>query len=208
MFKQTGRAERLKALSRTEEQYLVYCELDGKTGAELEGALERALASPISGLEPLTITDGGAMVEAWGARNEILTLAADLRIGKRTVLPGVEDLVVPPERLGDLVSILLDEFEGRGLSYISYGHAGDANLHMRPFLDRESKSEMGILEEIMESCFEKVWGMKGSITGEHGDGMLRAEHVRRQYPKTHELMKQIRSLYDPKGLLSPGVKIV
>jgi FAD/FMN-containing dehydrogenase len=46
------------------------------------------------------------------------------------------------------------------------------------------------------------------MSGEHGDGMLRARFVRRQYPKTYGLMKQIRETYDPKGLLNPGVKIV
>jgi FAD/FMN-containing dehydrogenase len=46
------------------------------------------------------------------------------------------------------------------------------------------------------------------MSGEHGDGMLRARFVRRQYPSTHGLMKQIREAYDPKGLLNPGVKII
>jgi FAD/FMN-containing dehydrogenase len=208
VFRQTGREERLKALSRTDEEYLVFCELDGIGHDDAGRALEAASGSEIAGYDPLAVSDPGELAAATGVRNEILTLAQEIRVGTRALLPGVEDLVVPPERLGDLVALLKGEFEGRGLPYISYGHAGDANLHMRPLLDPDSAGERRVLEEIMEECFERVWKMGGSITGEHGDGMLRAKYVARQYPKTHALMKLIREAYDPKGLLSPGVKIL
>jgi FAD/FMN-containing dehydrogenase len=207
VFREAGKEERLRTISRSEEQYLVFCELDGERKDSAGLALERAASSGISGFEPLAMTDPGEVAAAWSVRNETLTLATDLRRGSRSLLPGVEDLVVPTERLKDLISLLTDQFESRGLGYISYGHAGDANLHMRPFLDPSSRKEMSILEEIMEESFEAVWGMGGSISGEHGDGMLRARFVQRQYPRTHELMKEIRRLFDPKSLLNPGVKI-
>jgi glycolate oxidase len=112
------------------------------------------------------------------------------------------------ERLGDLVKLLRDQFEKRGLGYISYGHAGDANLHARPLLDPSLPSERRMLEEIMEESFEAVWKMGGSMTGEHGDGMLRAPYVARQYPKSSEVMKRIRETFDPRGILNPGVKVI
>ena len=208
VFRQTGMEGRLKSLSRTEEEYLVFCEVDGAGKDDAERALELAAESEMAGYEPLALSDPGEVAAASGVRNEILTLAQDIRVGARAFLPGVEDLVVPPDRLGDLVALLRGQFESRGLQYISYGHAGDANLHMRPLLDPGSPAERRMLGEIMEECFEEVWRMGGSITGEHGDGMLRARYVSRQYPKTHALMKQIREAYDPKELLSPGVKIV
>lgn len=208
VFKQTSREDRLQTLSRTEAEYLVFCELDGSRREEVEHALEVASTSEIAGYEPLTMTDPGELARAWGVRNETLTLATEIKRGSKVLLPGVEDLVVPPEKLGDLIALLTDQFERRGLTYISYGHAGDANLHMRPLLDPGSESDRRILEEMMEECFEAVWKMGGSMTGEHGDGMLRAKYVKRQYPNTYELMKQIRQAYDPRGLLSPGVKIV
>lgn len=123
-------------------------------------------------------------------------------------MPGVEDLIVPPERLGDLVRLLKDEFSRRGLSYISYGHAHDANLHARPLLDISRPSGRRTLQELMEESFEAVWRMGGSMTGEHGDGMLRAPYVARQYPRSHPIMKQIRETFDPRGVLNPGVKVV
>lgn len=208
VFRQTGKEDRLRTLSRTDEEYLVFCELDGSSSDDVKHALELASSSEIAGYEPLALIDAGQMAAAWEVRNETLTLATEIKRGNRILLPGVEDLVVPPEKLGMLITLLRDQFERRGLPYISYGHAGDANLHMRPFLDPYSSADMATLEEIMEDCFEAVWKIRGSITGEHGDGMLRAKFVQRQYPKTHGLMKQIREAYDPGGLLNPGVKII
>ncbi len=207
VFREAGREERLQRISRTEEELLVFAEFDG-SASDVAASLRSAAESPIAGYEPLALTDPADMAAAWDVRNETLTLATEIRKGGRVLLPGVEDLVAPPERLGDVVRLVRDQFERKGLGYISYGHAGDANLHMRPFLDPGSSSEMSVLKEIMEECFEAVWKMGGSMTGEHGDGMLRADYVRRQYPKTYPVMKEIRTLYDPKGLLNPGVKIV
>ncbi len=65
-----------------------------------------------------------------------------------------------------------------------------------------------MLDEIIEECFEAVWKLGGSMTGEHGDGMLRAPYVRRQYPKAYELMKEIRAVFDPRWIMNPGVKII
>lgn len=208
VFKQTGMEERLRTLSRSDEKYMVFCELDGTNSDDVARSLEVASGSEIAGFEPLTITDPGRIATVWEVRNETLTLAAEIRAGSKILVPGVEDLVVPPERLGALVALLMDEFESKGLPYISYGHAADANLHMRPMLDPGSSAGRAMLEEVMEDCFEAVWKMGGSMSGEHGDGMLRARFVRRQYPKTYGLMKKIREAYDPKGLLNPGVKIV
>ena len=119
----------------------------------------------------------------------------------------VEDLVVPPGKLRDLLAFLETTFADLGLEFISYGHAGDANLHVRPLLDLSDGRDKKLHTEIMRNCFEEVWKMGGSITGEHGDGLLRAEYVKEQYRETYELMVQIKEIYDPKWLMNPGVKL-
>lgn len=206
VFVQTGRGDRIRTISRTEEPFMVFAEFDSESDT-LEG-LESVAGDPsIAGSEPITLVDPGDAARAWEIRNETLTVAADMKKGPRSPVPGVEDLVVPPARLGDLVKLLVGEFERRGLDYVSYGHAGDANLHMRPLLDAKSAADMRVLQEIMADCFEAVWRMGGSITGEHGDGMLRAPFVSRQYPHTYELMREVKLAFDPKGIMNPGVKI-
>ena len=49
--------------------------------------------------------------------------------------------------------------------------------------------------------------MQGTMTGEHGDGMLRARYVEKQYPETYWIMKEIKTLFDQTRILNPGVKI-
>ncbi|MDA4124627.1 MAG: FAD-binding oxidoreductase [Thaumarchaeota archaeon] len=207
VFRRMGMEGRVSKYSRKEGDYLVFCELEG-TEAEVQAGLEDAAGSAAGGYEPLVITSASEVADAWGVRNETLKLAMDVKEGSRILLPGVEDLVVPPGRLADLVRLLVYQFESRGLSHMIYGHAADANLHARPLLDPDSSRERRILEEIMEESFEAVWKMGGSMTGEHGDGMLRAPYVQRQYPRTFPIMQEVRSLFDPKHMLNPGVKII
>lgn len=203
VFERTGRSSMLTKYARTDRPYLVFCEVES---AIEEQGQESSLDSVVD-LDPLFIQGGAELSEAWGVRNETLVLAGEIRKGTKTLLPGVEDLVVPTDRLGDLVGFMMGQFEGRGLEYISYGHAGDANLHMRPLLDRDSPHDRRILEGLMEESFEKVWRLGGSITGEHGDGMIRAPYVERQYPRTYQVMQDVKAAFDPKGLLNPGVKV-
>ncbi len=206
VFRTTDRWERVAKYSRSESPYMVFCELDGYEGdgtAEVEGVA----GSGAGGYDPIVLTSLSEVADAMEVRNETLTLAQDIRKGTKKLVPGVEDLVVPPERLGDLVKLLVDQFERRGLEYISYGHAGDANLHARPLLDVTERAGLDELDGLMQECFEAVWKMGGSMTGEHGDGMLRAKYVERQYPRTFWIMRELKELYDPKGVLNPGVKL-
>ncbi len=207
VFRRMGKEERIAKYSRTEGDYLVFCEFEGNE-EDLRVRMEKLAGSKVGGYDPMVLTSSADVAEAWEVRNETLKLGLEVRDGSRVLVPGVEDLVVPPERLGDLVRLLRGQFERRGLTYISYGHAGDANLHARPLLDPNSPAGRRTLDELMEECFEAVWKMGGSMTGEHGDGMLRAPYVKRQYPRTYEIMKEVRRVYDPKGILNPGVKIV
>ena len=207
VFRMTDRWETIAKYSRSDDPYLVFAEFDGDSGDSTEKAAEMA-ASGLADLDPFVITAPSEIGKAWEARSEVLTIAQEIRKGGKTVAPGVEDLTVPPDRLSDLVELLVDQFDKRGLEYISYGHAGDANLHARPLLDVTERSGKAVLDELMEDCFEAVWKMGGTMTGEHGDGMLRARFVERQYPKTYWIMKEVKRLFDPKGFLNPGVKIV
>ena len=209
VFRLTGREKIVRPYSRSDQDYLVFCEFDGHSEEETRTALDELTADQrLVQRDPLVLTAPSEVAAAWEARNETLTIAGEIRKGTRVLLPGFEDLVVPPESLGRLLKFARDTLESRGLEYIMYGHAGDANLHMRPLLDPGSATERRLHGDLMEEFFEETWRMGGSITGEHGDGRLRAPYVRRQYRDTFDIMKRIKEIYDPKYLLNPGVKIV
>jgi len=206
VFRIMNRWERISKYSRTDSPYLVFCEFDGDSGDSAAVAEELA-ESTVGGFDPSVLTTPSEIAEAWEARSEVLSIAQEIRKGGKTLVPGVEDLTVPPARLADLVKLLMDQFGKRGLEYISYGHAGDANLHTRPLLDISEPRGRALLDELMEECFEAVWKMGGTMTGEHGDGMLRARFVERQYPKTYWIMREVKAQFDPTGILNPGVKV-
>ena len=207
IFRTMGRWEKISGLSRSDGQYMVFCEFDGEAGDGYEKA-EEVARSRAGGFDPIFVQTAADISRAWDARNETLSLAQGMRRGSKVLVPGVEDLVVPPDRLGDLVRLIIEQFGRRGLDYVSYGHAGDAILHSRPFIDLKEREGSAVLQGLMEDCFEAVWKMGGSMTGEHGDGRLRAKYVAKQYPRTHWVMRELRELYDPRGVLNPGVKIV
>ena len=206
VFRRVGKWGRVAPYSKSEEEYLLFCELDGP--GTREDALERVASSSVAGLDPTVLSDPSEIQAAWDVRNETLSLAQGVREGPRSLAPGVEDLVVPPERLGDLVRVLTGQFGSRGLGYIMYGHAGDANLHARPLVDQSDLAGAKAMRGLMDECFEAVWKMGGSMTGEHGDGRLRAPYVERQYPRTYWIMKEVKALFDPKGVMNPGVKLI
>ncbi|MBI3841186.1 MAG: FAD-binding oxidoreductase [Thaumarchaeota archaeon] len=206
VFHRMGRGEMIAKYTRSEGSYFLFCEFDGDDGQDEK--MQEVAESKAMGYDPMVLTEPSEVSAAWEVRNETLKLGLEVRSEGKILVPGVEDLVVPKEKLADLVKLLQGEFDRRGLVYISYGHAGDANLHARPLLDPEAPAGRRVLEELMETCFEAVWKLGGSMTGEHGDGMLRAPFVERQYPRTYWIMKEIKNIFDPKGLLNPGVKIV
>ena len=208
IFLKAKRGELLKQFQGSEKGYLVYVEIEGRDEAELRGVLEQVAENEkLAKFDPFLLREAGEMSKAWETRDLALTIAGEVRSGNRHPVPGIEDLVVPPGKLRDLLAFLETTFADLGLEFISYGHAGDANLHVRPLLDLSDGRDKQLLSEIMRSCFEEVWKMGGSITGEHGDGLLRAGYVKEQYPETYELMVQIKDIYDPKWLMNPGVKL-
>jgi len=208
VFLKARRGEVLRQFPGSEKGYLVYAELEGNDESELERVFDQiAENEKLAEFDPFLLREAGEMSKAWEARDLTLSIAGELRSGNRYPVPGVEDLAVPPEKLRELLAFLETSFADLGLEFISYGHAGDANLHIRPLLDLSDGRDKRLLGEIMRSCFEEVWKMGGSITGEHGDGHLRAEYVKEQYPETYELMVQIKQIYDPMWLMNPGVKL-
>lgn len=124
-------------------------------------------------------------------------------------LPFLEDAAVPPERLAAYVRMLRQTFESHGLSYTAYGHAGPGELHVRPFLKPWESDTQDLLPALAETIFERVQDFGGSVSGEHGDGILRSFYIRKQYgDDLWRLFRQVKAAFDPAGILNPGKKVV
>ena len=88
--------------------------------------------------------------------------------------------------------------------YAIFGHAGNGNVHVTPLLDPHEGSFVARMAAMAEEAFELTWWLQGTITAEHGDGILRAPYLRRQFPRAWDVMARVKRACDPAGILNPG----
>ena len=117
----------------------------------------------------------------------------------------MEDVSVDHHRLGDYIEGLLEIGKRYDITVSSFGHAGDGELHIRPFLDLSDSADIEKMRAIAKDVFTLAWSLGGSISGEHAVGLVRAAFVRQQYgDEYYELLCKIKNIFDPDGLMNPG----
>lgn len=128
--------------------------------------------------------------------------------GSAKALPIIEDGIVPRDRFPEFVRKTYELFEKYGLQAAVWGHAGDANLHMQPFLDLSKMSDRQKVFKLMEEYYDMVLSLGGSTSAEHNDGRLRAPYLPKVYgQQMYDLFGQVKKIFDPYGTLNPGVKV-
>jgi FAD/FMN-containing dehydrogenase len=116
-----------------------------------------------------------------------------------------EDIVVPLERLGEAIEESTAIARRHELAVASWGHAGDGNLHTNFLVSLEDPDELTRAARGAEEMFELALRLGGSVSGEHGLGLLKRDHA--HWPeRTLALQLAIKNVFDPKGLLNPGKK--
>jgi glycolate oxidase len=117
-----------------------------------------------------------------------------------------EDTVVPRAELPELFEGVKEIANRYGFRTICYGHAGDGNLHVNILKDQLSDDfwNTEIYQAIIE-IFELCKKLKGTISGEHGIGLVQQKFMSVVMPQFQlDLMKRIKEAFDPKGILNPG----
>ncbi|MBN2584779.1 MAG: FAD-binding protein [Planctomycetes bacterium] len=138
----------------------------------------------------------------WKLRKAALPILNKLPPPRR-IIPFIEDSVVPPERLAEYIHGLGDIFRRHGVEAAMYGHAGDANLHVRPILDLHTRDDVEKMRRMADEVTDLVLRMSGTLSGEHGDGRVRSAYLRRQFGPLYDVMRQIKRIWDPDGILAP-----
>ena len=161
---------------------------------------------PVTAPAELT-ADPRARARFWHTRKGLYATVAEARPSGTTAL--LEDIVVPVPALLDTCEKLTSLFGKHGYEdSVIFGHAKDGNIH---FMLTERLGGGGPLDRFLgftEDMVELVLGHGGSLKAEHGTGRMMAPYVRRQYgDELYEVMRQIKRLCDPRGLLNPGVLI-
>ncbi|MBF0184213.1 MAG: FAD-binding protein [Magnetococcales bacterium] len=116
-----------------------------------------------------------------------------------------EDVVVPVSRLPELmagVSALSAEF---AIPIVNFGHAGNGNIHVNLLVDPANSEQMALVEPLLARLFQLVLQLQGSLSGEHGVGIQKQAYVPWELdPVSLRLQREMKALFDPKGLLNPG----
>jgi glycolate oxidase subunit GlcD len=178
---------------------LVLAEADGGTleAAARREALLEAMAEGAAAVQQ--VADREAV---WRWRDGLSSRLAAARGGKLS-----EDIVVPLDRLAEMVAAVPRIGERHGLTGLSFGHAGDGNLHSTYLLDLDEPGQFAVAQSACRELFDLTLEVGGSISGEHGLGSVKAGYLERQWgPAAVGAHRAIKRALDPKGLFNPGKK--
>ena len=142
----------------------------------------------------------------WIMRRESFNLLRSKVKDKHTA-PFIDDFVVPPENLSEFLPKLRVIIKKYKLLATIAGHMGDGNFHVIPLMKIEDPHERHKLQPAMKEVNELVLEYKGSLSGEHNDGMVRGPWLERMYgPSVFGHMRTVKKLYDPQNIFNPHKK--
>jgi glycolate oxidase len=116
-----------------------------------------------------------------------------------------EDIVVPRGRVPEMLQALREISAKYNITIANFGHAGDGNIHVNVMTDRNNEEEYQRAKESIKDIFEAALRLEGTISGEHGVGLTKKQYIGMELSDTSiQLMKAIKNVFDPKGILNPG----
>ena len=150
---------------------------------------------------------GGDISKVWALRKAGLGLLANVP-GDAKAVACIEDTAVAVEDQ----PAYLDEFQAildkYGMRSVFYAHIGDGEIHLRPILDLKTPEDRSLFYTITDEVATLVKKYKGSLSGEHGDGRVRGEFIKKMIgEKNYQLCCDLKQLWDPQNIFNPN-KIV
>ncbi len=137
----------------------------------------------------------------WEARHEVHDA---IKVNNPGTSSLVIDTAVPISRYSEMVEWGQNVLNRRGLKGYAFGHAGSGNLHMEILGVTGDEKELKRVEEAGEEIVTFALEKGGTATGEHGIGIGKKKFMGREHGESLKLMKQIKKLLDPKGIMNPG----
>ncbi|HEV8354507.1 MAG TPA: FAD-linked oxidase C-terminal domain-containing protein [bacterium] len=120
----------------------------------------------------------------------------------------VEDTAVPPALLAPYIRRFRDVLAAEGVRAAFYAHASVGVIHVRPLINLKDRGDIEKMKRIASSIGDLVIEFGGTMSGEHGDGLVRSWFIERFFgPEVYEAFVQVKRAFDPPGLMNPG-KIV
>lgn len=116
-----------------------------------------------------------------------------------------EDVTVPMDKLPELMERVKRIGEKNDIMIVTMGHAGDGNLHPCILTDKKDPEHYARAQKSAQEIFDAALELKGVISGEHGIGLEKRRYLKKAMdPEAIELLKRIKTVFDPRGILNPG----
>jgi glycolate oxidase subunit GlcD len=182
--------------------FMVITEADGSLteAARVAGELREALAEDAVAVH--APTDPAEVSELWRWRSGVAFAIIAQRGGAYS-----EDIAVPLDRLRDVARETLEIAARHGVPGLSFGHAGDGNIHSTFLFSPDDPDEERRADAACHELFELAVRLGGTVSGEHGIGWLKRGQLAHQLgPQAYDLHLRIKQAFDPKNLLNPGKK--
>ncbi|MEI9477062.1 MAG: FAD-binding oxidoreductase [Deltaproteobacteria bacterium] len=193
---------RYKKLS-LEEKPTLFIEFQGTSIAGLKEELE-VVKEICADNRSVRIESGMGREERnrlWEARYDVHDA---IKVSHPGLSPLVIDTAVPISKYPDMVEWSQKVLAKKGVKGFAFGHAGSGNLHMEILGVPENEAEWRQVQEAGEEIVRFALECKGTATGEHGIGIGKRKFMEREHGPSLKVMKQIKGLLDPNGIMNPG----
>ncbi|MBP2636397.1 MAG: putative FAD-linked oxidoreductase [Firmicutes bacterium] len=182
---------------------VLFFEVDGPPpGVTYQAQKIAEVCQPIA--QEVSWTDEPAQVKTlWEARSVVGAASGRVRPGATRVYIG-EDICVPITNVGAALEGIQEIGEKYNTIIVTYGHVADGNFHSAPVIDLENPDEIERVKKVGDEIHEMALRLNGTVTGEHGVGIVRAQYMEREHGLALDVMRTIKQALDPNNILNPG----
>ena len=187
-------------------QVVLMIQFNGERITEAENIADKMIAEMQAASFGYTFpkVTGVDIEKVWDLRKAGLGVLSNIP-GEKKAVACIEDTAVDIQDLPNYISEFSKMMEGFGQQAVYYAHAGAGELHLRPILDLKKKKDVELFREITAATARLVKKYDGSLSGEHGDGRVRAEFLPIMIgEKNFQLLKEIKKTWDPDNIFNPG----
>jgi glycolate oxidase len=178
-------------------------QLDGNSQAALDEEFELVgdVCMKHGARDLLVANDPATRDRLWEARRKIIEA-----LNNESPINHMEDVVVPRSEIARLLGRIRSMAEEHGVRIISFGHAGDGNVHVNILKDDLPQERwQALVPALTEEIYRAAFGLGGALTGEHGIGYTRRKYLPMALDEAQiQIMRGIKQAFDPHGILNPG----
>lgn len=185
---------------------ILIVETDSDKKGESEEIMHSILKNTFAGIKFVKAKSQYEKEKIWAFRKAASPLLNKGK-GRLKSVRIIEDGSVPIKNIPPYVEGVKEILNSKNIEMVIFGHSGDGNFHINPLMDMTSEEHFKAVPEIIEKTALLLSKLGGTLSGEHGDGRLRAPYLQIIYNDLTPIFIKIKEILDPDNILNPEVKI-